>query len=91
VACENLLKLILEKAGLNRSTTRPPRWILDLGFGCGDSSLYLTTSEKFSGIVDVPGCPIVDKYVGLTLDQKQRDLTMKECNRFGRKLREILV
>jgi hypothetical protein len=37
MACGNLLKLILEKAGLSRSTTRPLRLILDLG--CGDSSL----------------------------------------------------
>jgi hypothetical protein len=77
VACENLLKLILEKAGLSGSITRPPRLILDLGFGCGDSSLYLTSPGMSSGTADFPGRPIADKYVGLTLDRKQHGLAMK--------------
>jgi hypothetical protein len=53
------------------STTGPPRLILDLGFGCGDSSLYLTQPRKSCSTGDFPGRPIADKYVGLTLDQKQ--------------------
>jgi hypothetical protein len=68
---------MLEKAGLSKSTTRPPRLILDLGFGCGDSSLYLTTPRKSDSTADVPGRRIADKYVGLTLDQKQHGLAMK--------------
>ena len=77
VACENLLKLILEKAGLATSTIRPPRLILDLGFGCGDSLLYLADPEKSRGNGDGRGLPITDRYIGLTLDHKQRDLAMK--------------
>ena len=43
-ACENLLELMLKKAGVGKYEgqtirNRPPRLLLDLGCGCGDSSI----------------------------------------------------
>lgn len=48
VACADLLRRVLKNAGLVDSqrppeSDRTPRMLLDLGYGCGDQSIYLTS------------------------------------------------
>ena len=56
---------------------RAPRLLLDLGCGCGDSSIYLSRPIPDYKNHDHSACQIVDKYVGLTLDMKQHKLAKK--------------
>ena len=81
-ACENLLELMLKKAGVGKYEgqtirNRPPRLLLDLGCGCGDSSIYLSRPIPDCKNHDHSACQIVDKYVGLTLDMKQHKLAKR--------------
>jgi hypothetical protein len=78
-----LLRRVLWNAGLGEREgeairTRPPRLILELGFSCGDSSLYFSTPVSDFTDADGSPCYIADKYIGLTLDPKQHDLAIMD-------------
>jgi hypothetical protein len=85
-ACEALLREVLKAAGLltptggaitRLSTHRTT--LLDLGFGCGDQTLYL--NQKLAKIVQGSNdeglqlrgseIPLLNHYIGITLDQEQ--------------------
>ncbi|KAF1998252.1 hypothetical protein P154DRAFT_564825 [Amniculicola lignicola CBS 123094] len=81
-ACRNLLSEVLREAGFDRkmdSTTgslgvRPTRALLDLGFRCGDQTIYLTrrapVRETDKDWWDVQRWnPRFDYYTGITLDR----------------------
>jgi hypothetical protein len=44
--------------------------LIDVGFGCGDQTLYLTR-ELFSGDSSEERCPIVENYIGITINKVQ--------------------
>jgi len=79
-ACQALLEEVLKAAGLltpngSPTTVLPGRWntIVDLGFGCGDQTLYLSQNIRKS--VDnresshhLTDLPLFDSYTGITID-----------------------
>lgn len=82
-ACRDLLVEILDTASFEseRNTigcsvgARNTRCLIDLGFGCGDQTIYMTDSadpesKKEKGDERL-GTPLFDEYVGLTIDDKQ--------------------
>ncbi|RPB24964.1 hypothetical protein L211DRAFT_783808 [Terfezia boudieri ATCC MYA-4762] len=72
-AAENLLKYLLKKAGIidppGKVTRDRSISILDLGFGCGDQTLYLTSQ--------LPQNIDVTSYVGITLSKVQYSFAKK--------------
>ncbi|KAF8423272.1 hypothetical protein EV426DRAFT_534422 [Tirmania nivea] len=72
-ASENLLKYLLKKAGIidppGKITRDRSISILDLGFGCGDQTLYLTRQ--------LPQNIDVTSYVGITLSKVQYNFAKK--------------
>ncbi|KAF8455228.1 hypothetical protein BGX38DRAFT_1267495 [Terfezia claveryi] len=72
-ASENLLKYLLKKAGIIEPPGKVTRdrsiSILDLGFGCGDQTLYLTSQ--------LPQNIYVTSYVGITLSKVQYSFAKK--------------
>jgi hypothetical protein len=81
-ACSNLLDAVLAEAGFERKTerteiekdTRRKRCLIDLGFGCGDQTIYLM-GNAFPASDDVDPkqhyCVKFDYYVGVTKDPVQ--------------------
>ena len=76
-ACRDLLKFVLAEAGFSANTIeRPPRCLIDVGFGCGEQTIYLTCDEP------VRRCDEqwwdgqdhrlhFDQYIGITQDRSQ--------------------
>ncbi|QVM07381.1 hypothetical protein D8B26_002081 [Coccidioides posadasii str. Silveira] len=88
-ACEALVERILQSAGLlnqmrenyelpgRKNSGLVKRVLLDLGFGCGEQTLYLM-NRTFTGTVDTKGdrqenmpASLFQRYVGITLDKTQ--------------------
>ncbi|KAL1956525.1 hypothetical protein VTO42DRAFT_7088 [Malbranchea cinnamomea] len=82
-ACEALVEKILQNAGLATSTQessgqdigtpsqgKKRRVLLDLGFGCGEQTLYLMR-RKEEGDDGEENAPLFERYVGITLDKTQ--------------------
>lgn len=73
-ASEDLLNYVLQKAGIvpspgDKKVKKQAISILDLGFGCGDQSLYLTTR--------LPENVNLVSYVGITLSKVQYEFAKK--------------
>lgn len=92
-ACQALLEQVLQAAGLLQSdqvfTESEHRSIrlLDLGFGCGDQTIYLTQPQRHMG-AGAPKqvsstAPLVDHYVGVTLNKKQFDCAHRRVTSLG--------
>ncbi len=87
-ACRDLLKAVLAEAGFSRekeesvetgqgkNNARRSRCLIDVGFGCGDQTIYLM-SDKPMRPYDVEWwdrrehCVRFDKYIGITKDASQ--------------------
>jgi hypothetical protein len=70
---------VLEKAGLLNENGNPARLdghprikLLDVGFGCGDQTLYLTHLSRLDGL-DTQRRPLFDGYVGITINRHQAE------------------
>lgn len=80
-ACERLLDQVLEFSGLtgSKTSTMTPRVkIIDLGFGCGDQTIYLSRLERpvphDLHTTNQTSTKLFDEYVGITLEKKQFSL-----------------
>ena len=83
-ACRDLLKTVLSEAGFLRKTesteilngTRRKKMLLDLGIGCGDQTIYLTSKAPIRPCdrnwwdTQDP-CVEFDHYIGITNDHAQ--------------------
>lgn len=83
-ASRRLLEQVLDQAGIRsyqrslESSTGVFEKIVDLGFGCGDQSIYLASLRK-------PGNEsraLFDKYVGITVDNVQYDYALQRLSKF---------
>jgi hypothetical protein len=79
-ACRNLLKKVLAEAGFVRETetegVRQRRCLIDLGFGCGDQTVYLISNEPVRACDkewwdEREHCARFDDYIGITKDAVQ--------------------
>jgi hypothetical protein len=93
-AGRNLLSEVLKTAGFSRKRessehaqkiTRKTKAIIDLGFGCGDQTVYLMApaphqdSDKLWWDLQ-SHVPILDSYTGMTLDAKQFQYAQKRVD-----------
>jgi hypothetical protein len=80
-ACRDLLKAVLAEAGLSSEIegaetangTRRKKMLIDLGIGCGDQTIYLTSKEPVRPCDKVwwdvrEHCVRFDHYIGITND-----------------------
>ena len=83
-ASENLLVYLLQCAGIIDMDSQKKQSInfLDLGFGCGDQTLYITNQ--------LPPNVTVKSYIGITLSKVQYDLAKKRVLE-GQDLMDILL
>lgn len=85
-ACRDLLDQVLKTARFSRKLDasesfkgiRKSKCLIDLGFGCGEQTIYLTsaipirnTDTEWWATSGPRDCPRLDAYVGITLDEKQ--------------------
>lgn len=77
-ACRDLLKAVLTEAGFpnHEGRTQRRRFLLDLGFGCGDQTIYLMSKEPIRACDkdwwDERGrCVTFNHYIGITKDEVQ--------------------
>ncbi|KAI1943066.1 hypothetical protein LOZ66_000761 [Ophidiomyces ophidiicola] len=78
-ACEALVDKILQRAGLfgdasTSSCTQNPktkRVLLDLGYGCGEQTLYLTRMAALRASSRATKTLLFQQYIGITLDRTQ--------------------
>ena len=84
LACRDLLKVILAEAGISDAERgggvgkgrRRRRCLIDLGFGCGDQTVYLMSKEPIRSCDrdwwdERECCPTFDHYIGITKDKVQ--------------------
>ncbi|KAK2750573.1 hypothetical protein FQN57_002644 [Myotisia sp. PD_48] len=82
-ACEALLERILDSAGIDVQNgkdkedsrvrkTKSRRVLLDLGFGCGEQTIYMMVKNASKNWFD--------EYIGITLDKIQCDYARKRIN-----------
>ncbi|BDD60135.1 hypothetical protein MAP00_005295 [Monascus purpureus] len=79
-ACVALLRKVLEAADLLDEDGYPVQRedrqslrLVDVGFGCGDQTLYLTQQLSKPDIHDAPPRPLFDSYIGITLNPHQAE------------------
>ncbi|KAF2830551.1 hypothetical protein CC86DRAFT_367286 [Ophiobolus disseminans] len=95
-ACRDLLKMVLREAGFSSEVeraeiargTRRPKVLIDLGFGCGDQTIYLMSDTSVRSCDrewwdEREYCPKFDHYIGITKDATQ--------HRYARKRVEELI
>jgi hypothetical protein len=83
-ACRDLLKAVLAEAGFSSQIeraeiakgTRRPKVLIDLGFGCGDQTIYLMAKEPVRPCDrewwdERERCVRFDHYIGITKDRTQ--------------------
>jgi hypothetical protein len=99
-ACRDLLKAVLAEAGFSSDIeraeiakgTRRPKLLIDLGFGCGDQSIYLMAKEPVRPCDREwwdkrERCVQFDHYIGITKDRTQARYAserMKELEASGK-------
>jgi len=89
-ACRDLLKMVLREAGFSSDieragiakNTRRPKMLIDLGFGCGDQTIYLMSDAPVRPCDrewwdEREYCPIFDHYLGITKDATQHRYASK--------------
>jgi hypothetical protein len=92
-ACRDLLKAVLAEAGFSSETeraeiakgTRRPKLLVDLGFGCGDQTIYLMAKEPVRPCDrewwdERVHCIQFDHYIGITKDRSQARYASERVN-----------
>ncbi|KAF2706492.1 hypothetical protein K504DRAFT_459795 [Pleomassaria siparia CBS 279.74] len=88
-ACRNLLDEVLSTAGFKRETQscegvkgiRRSKFLIDLGFGCGDQTIYLNGLDEVSE-VDKDSWVQFDYYVGITRDTNQCQVAKERVHEY---------
>jgi hypothetical protein len=96
-ACSNLLDAVLAEAGFSSETeraeieksTRRKKCLIDLGFGCGDQTVYLVgnaflASDNVDGSLKQHHCVKFDHYVGVTKDPVQARYALERIEQLKR-------
>jgi hypothetical protein len=89
-ACKDLLKMVLREAGFSSEDergqvakgTRRPKMLIDLGFGCGDQTMYLMSEAPVRPCDrewwdEREHCIKFDHYIGITRDVTQHRYAAK--------------
>lgn len=97
-ACRDLLKMVLREAGFSHETeraeiangTRRPKILIDLGFGCGDQTIYLMSDAPVRPCDaewwdEREYCPNFDHYIGITKDATQHRYAQKHVHEMADK------
>lgn len=76
-ACRDLLELVLAEAALSRNLDKTrPRLLIDVGFGCGEQTIYLMSKKPIRPSDELwwdgrNHCVRFDQYIGITRDNTQ--------------------
>jgi hypothetical protein len=97
-ACRDLLKMVLHEAGFSgegdraetANGTRRPKMLIDLGFGCGDQTMYLVSEAPVRHCDrewwdEREHCIKFDHYIGITKDATQHRYAAKRIEELERR------